>query len=576
MGTEISKRSTVRVHDSDCWRSVCFKAAKRRSDVDEMNKEPATLRYNPPMSDKEVHPNGDAVAAGTRRIEPQPSYLAARWNTHASRVITAIVVLAAFHAAAAPFRAGASWLLFVQDDCFYYLKIAENLATGHGSTFNGIVPTNGYHPLWLLTLTFFRFVFRSASFISFIAASVVAATIATYVLARGILQRSSGSPLVVNALAASVAAFSMLLFFTGMEVILAIPLVLLFILVCLRANLERHDAKHAFGLGLLVSAMVLARLDTILLATLCCAALLAHPRLRPQITRAHLLGVALGLLPLLAYFGSNHILFDTWLPVSGMAKQLKSNDLPSIQAWHSLYGGPIKHPISFIPIVLALPLIPTLYRRLSDNEQVLYPVVLLWPFVYVLMLSSVSDWPLWMWYFYPLRPALCIALVLLLRWQPVTRLARHWSVAVLLALFAVGKLFTGRWSEGDMGPMVDIGADVQRFALSHPGVYAMGDRAGSVGYLLSQPLVQTEGLVMDRSFLESIRHAGSLREALAPYKVRFYIATQKPPYAPCFHAVEPIQAGPASPHLTQDFCHPPAAIFDQGDARTAVYDLRNP
>lgn len=39
------------------------------------------------------------------------------------------------------------------DDFFYYLKIAENIVNGNGSTFNGIVDTNGYHPLWLIVLT---------------------------------------------------------------------------------------------------------------------------------------------------------------------------------------------------------------------------------------------------------------------------------------------------------------------------------------------------------------------------------------------------------------------------------------
>jgi len=41
--------------------------------------------------------------------------------------------------------------LFV-DDTFYYLKIARNAAEGYGSTFDYVHPTNGYHPLWFLTL----------------------------------------------------------------------------------------------------------------------------------------------------------------------------------------------------------------------------------------------------------------------------------------------------------------------------------------------------------------------------------------------------------------------------------------
>ena len=40
----------------------------------------------------------------------------------------------------------------VEDDAFYYLKVATQVAAGQGSTFDGISPTNGYHPLWLVCL----------------------------------------------------------------------------------------------------------------------------------------------------------------------------------------------------------------------------------------------------------------------------------------------------------------------------------------------------------------------------------------------------------------------------------------
>lgn len=38
---------------------------------------------------------------------------------------------------------------FIRDDAYYYFKVAQNISEGHGSTFDGIHPTNGYHPLWL-------------------------------------------------------------------------------------------------------------------------------------------------------------------------------------------------------------------------------------------------------------------------------------------------------------------------------------------------------------------------------------------------------------------------------------------
>ena len=46
------------------------------------------------------------------------------------------------------------------DDAFYYFEIAKNLAAGKFSTFDGgITRTNGYHPVWLLLVTPFYWIF---------------------------------------------------------------------------------------------------------------------------------------------------------------------------------------------------------------------------------------------------------------------------------------------------------------------------------------------------------------------------------------------------------------------------------
>jgi hypothetical protein len=39
---------------------------------------------------------------------------------------------------------------FTRDDAYYYFKVAQNITEGKGSSFDGINPTNGYHPLWLV------------------------------------------------------------------------------------------------------------------------------------------------------------------------------------------------------------------------------------------------------------------------------------------------------------------------------------------------------------------------------------------------------------------------------------------
>jgi len=39
---------------------------------------------------------------------------------------------------------------FLPDDSYYYLQVAYNIVNGHGSTFNQVTRTNGYHPLWMV------------------------------------------------------------------------------------------------------------------------------------------------------------------------------------------------------------------------------------------------------------------------------------------------------------------------------------------------------------------------------------------------------------------------------------------
>lgn len=88
------------------------------------------------------------------------------------------------------------------DDGFYYHRIAENLASGKGSTFDGIHATNGYHPLWLLCLTAVAAVVssaRAALLVGFgLQVLLVAATAASlYRVARLGLAASSAAVAVV-------------------------------------------------------------------------------------------------------------------------------------------------------------------------------------------------------------------------------------------------------------------------------------------------------------------------------------------------------------------------------------------
>src|SRR5678816_1847029 len=65
-------------------------------------------------------------------------------------ILLVLIVMAISLYAALSDSQNLSWRWFTRDDAYYYFKVAQNISEGHGSTFDGINPTNGYHPLWML------------------------------------------------------------------------------------------------------------------------------------------------------------------------------------------------------------------------------------------------------------------------------------------------------------------------------------------------------------------------------------------------------------------------------------------
>ena len=472
---------------------------------------------------------------------------------------------------ALPLFSRASWMIFVQDDFLYYLKVAQNIAHGQGSTFNSLVPTNGYQPLWLLVLVGLSYVTEAPrAILAFLAATDFAAALVTFVLARKLLRTSGARPLLIFGLSAFITLYSVTLFFYGMEVTLAVPIVLG--VICLLLNLPwlLRSPLHTFLLGLLLSLMVLARIDTLILGGLILAGILLTPALR-RVIRIHLaVGALAGLAPLLGYFLLNHFLFHTLLPISGMAKELRLTHVPSLEPWRVFF-----HPLAAsyaVVMVSALVLAPRVRARLTPISRVVYPAVILFPFVYYFILCCLSDWTLWGWYMYPLRTALCVSFLIFCLYAPLRKFMEHPAVTGLLLCFVFGTLILLRWTR----QQEDINAasiEIQSFALAHPGVYAMGDRAGRVGYLLPYPVVQTEGLMMDRTYLRSIEEQRPLRDVLAHYNVRYYIATAYTPFSGCFHAGEPAKSGPTSAKMRADFCEAPAASYVHNGIETLIFDL---
>jgi hypothetical protein len=465
-----------------------------------------------------------------------------------------------------------------RDDFYYYLKVAQNLAHGRGSTFNGIVPTNGYHPLYFLVIaTICRFTNSLDHILTAIWLLATAMTVVTFQLAYRILRCFSPRVPVCAAAACFLTVACLDLFRDGMEVTLVIPLA--FGLLLMMIHEGEWTAQRCFVASLTAAFMVLARLDSALLIIALALLSPISRRVRTNMTWAKAVAVAAGMVPLVVYLAINVLHFHALLPVSGEAKEIRLSHGFSSHAFSSAYDLSThehRHLVPGLLAILGLLFLPFALRERSVSRRVALLAMLLLPWQQLVALSFLSDWSIWSWYLYTFNLAACATLCLVLAaaerryTRPVVTLVL--LAASLVAVLEARQMLIERKSE-DL-PNVTNGLRLAEFARTHPGIYAMGDLAGAAGFFVPYPLVQTEGLVMDPAFLEKIRRQDDLIPVLRQYGVRYYVSSVDYKTHPvCFHAVEPIRAGPTSAHMRAVFCEPPLLQYDVSYWRTRIYDL---
>ncbi|MBT4209333.1 MAG: hypothetical protein HOE19_00210 [Candidatus Komeilibacteria bacterium] len=160
-----------------------------------------------------------------------------------------------------------SWLLtnILSDDAFYYFKLAQNMAAGLGSTFDGWQETNGYHPLWLwLIVPIFK---NSQSIWQPIQITLILSAIINALTNLGLLAIISKytKNIWIKVLGIFVFVFNPFNIYesiNGLETGLALLFLVLFILVAI--NLKNKKSFWLFILwGIIGAAMMLARLDNV-------------------------------------------------------------------------------------------------------------------------------------------------------------------------------------------------------------------------------------------------------------------------------------------------------------------------
>lgn len=409
----------------------------------------------------------------------------------------------------------------LEDDGYYYVEIARNLARTGRSSFDGLSATNGYHPLWLLVLALKTRLLGDSSFgVVLIESLCLGGTVA--LLVRGAAVRAWGVALLFTAVFAHyVGAMSG----AGMEVSL--------FALCAAAFVRTLAERRAGGLwlGLAAVGCIGARIDAaafVLPATLLCD----QPRRDRGAALAMVAGVGA------VYAGANLAVFGAAMPVSSAIKslgglQLNHRFFAQLLVELGAFGrdGGGRMLMALLGCALA-PFIGLAAPRGSTARTLGWSTgvggVLLFA-----KLAFDSSWQIWPWYAFPFVFVLATALYALAPYADAA-IGRMPKAALALVGAAALAVVGVRAIRVILAPPAPSGfyainqTAAARFAVLTGGApLAMGDRAGSFAWSYPGPVVQLEGLVNDVAWLRLIRRRENPAPELCRRGVR-YVAAYTP------------------------------------------------
>jgi hypothetical protein len=409
-------------------------------------------------------------------------------------------------------------LLHLSDDASYYFRIAENIAAGKGSTFDGVGPTNGYQPLWLAFLVPVSSVFHAAPEVM-IRIYLIYQTI-ILLFASWLFWLTHRKFFPSHVLLFNCVLFTYLVFYSfanGMDSgTLILALALLYYAGYRLEAFTRSSHWRALLFGTLVGFTMLARLDLVFLGAALCGFCLLQAKRRPLQRRFWLaklfevlLGATIVCLPYLAY---NSHYFGDPVPISAALKSsfpqlsFDVNKLAYLGKRPMVFGTLAFVYLIWAPFGLCRGHSRNVYYRASMTILALSIVL------HFLHTSLFMKWAVFGWHFVPY--SVFVALVISEPMEHVighTRLRNHkWILVVIGVLIFTGlshrivdKTLLAEYK--DSWRVRGYRAALWAREQSQPSdIFAMKD-AGHFAYLSQRSVISLDGVVNNASFQEVLR-----------------------------------------------------------------------
>jgi len=388
------------------------------------------------------------------------------------------------------FRDTAGWVDIIFDDAYYYIGVVRNLIEGHGSRFLPPFQTNGYQPLWLAVLWVLGNIFGTSD--KSLVLQVYFLSLACIFLFGLAGRKRYGH--YYPAILVSLMFYQVTL--CGLETVMIPGLFLAYL-----------GSKNWGAKGALSSAIFLTRLDALSLVLACDLVKLCKRQkidIRPYFVLAAVAGL---------YFLLNYVVFKSPVPVSGLIKSISvSQDERHFVGIK--YFETHRYIVVLIGMLFAMKFFNKTSFRIKYAEELgaTFIAMVICAFYY----SLNYGWPLWGWYFWPVflfSYFVCLEVIHHLT-EGVSN--RKISVNTLLNTLAVIVLLIGLFPAVYYFETVFVSVlpyaknldsfgkeniklvqFIQKANVRKGAWFAMGDRAGSLGFFLGNDFnfIHTEGLV---------------------------------------------------------------------------------
>lgn len=387
------------------------------------------------------------------------------------------------------------------DDTYFYLQVAWNFARGLGSTFNGIMPTNGYHPLWMLLCALvYKIVPSKTGGVHGIAVLVSLLDGLMFWTVRRLLKQVAGDLWIL--------AFVLLIPFSfqsqlGTEGALS-GLFLALVMLHAYEISDSPTTQTAWLFNLEAALAVLSRLDNIFIIGFVWVAvwmgMSGENRQRGRRLQLAMLPIYVVLWG--GYLGVNWIYFHTLQPISGM---LKGNSAVT----HSLKAHfPHTAGMAMLVIVVCFGVVAARRRdRFFRVVEVPFFLGVLCHGTYIVLKMSTET--RWSWYY---TSWILLGAILLARAGSIVLAERRWLAApvsamiVLLLAVAWVKVSYHRIYLGpDFRPSAAFNATVEAAKIHSAFVY---DEPGVRAYYSNIRLVPLDGLMGDLKFQHDLATKG--------------------------------------------------------------------